>query len=89
MIKDLNSGWISVEERLPDAYQICLVVMNGTVQNRTAQFMRKDHDEVWSGYGESPECWFDFGECEEPQVSIADGITHWQPLPSLPSPKNK
>jgi hypothetical protein len=87
--KESLSGWISVEDRLPNAYQICLVVMNGTVQNRTAQFMRKDYDEVWSGNGESPEYWFDFGECNKPQVLISDGVSHWQPMPSLPSPKNK
>lgn len=82
----IKQEWVSVEDGLlPDAYQFCLIVMDGVTQNLTVQFMKTETDEVWRGEGESPEYWFEFSEgVDDPQVRI-EQVSHWRPVPSAPN----
>jgi hypothetical protein len=73
----LNSGWISVEERLPEIEDDVIVVTN---QDTKAGLLY--YQPMFIGSLLKDSRWYANGQ----QIF---GVTHWQPLPSLPKTKNK
>ena len=77
------SGWISVEERLPEKNLLVLAWYEGTTQH---------HGSIWRRYGFGFAVhWGDNGwddrlmrEAEEKLDADTLVITHWQPLPEPP-----
>lgn len=69
-MKELEEGWISVEEKLPEYdIDVCL--------------WAKEWTHVYVGYWRHSEEWIGRHRAEEHTLPDT-GPTHWQPLPSPP-----
>lgn len=94
-----GQGWISVEERLPDAGEFVMVfVVEGKQTRRLRAFYAPKHtieqtyDSDWTDYSEEkdeyflPVGWYEANHYEETHWRISDGVvTDWLPLPAPPA----
>lgn len=77
----MASEWVSVEERLPQTGECCLVVWSGHVQ-------RVSYRRVGVGFACADGYEWETSDCigSDP---IPDGqVTHWMPLPAPPEPRS-
>lgn len=74
-IRALKTGWISVNDKLPENNYPVLAYAKGTARNGDTQCVASCHNGFWFIQAES-------GKLSFPQMQYV--VTHWMPLPEPP-----